>query len=270
MWCMLVVSAKFSEEAYAQSFTEEKYSKVIWNYLITLSGFGPRYVGTNGYEKTLKLIRQVGKEFADNVLEHPFVIKRHNGEQIRMINIEFVFNGTAGGRPILLGLTNLAIKEYEKAITLNPSFPEGNSNLGGYYFRMGKYEQAVKLFEQAIKAYPNFIQAHSNLGAVLNKLNRTKEAVPHLKKAIHLDPEFGIAYFNLGNAYINQSKLDEARKAYGLAVEKGIDFLSLHWNLHKIHIRQGKNSEAKKELKIILQIDPENLDAQKKLKELLH
>ena len=168
------------------------------------------------------------------------------------------------------GLTDLAIKEYEKAIALNPAFPEGSSNLGGYYFRMQKYEQSIKLFKQAIKAYPNFIQAHSNLGAVLNKLNRSKEAVPHLEKAIQLEPEFGIAYFNLGNAYIKQDNLNEAREAYDMAVKKGINFLSLHWNLYDIHTRQEKKSEAKQELGIILQIDPENRDAQKKLEELSH
>ena len=166
------------------------------------------------------------------------------------------------------GLLENAIKEYEKAIALNPTFPEGSSNLGGYYFRLQKYEQAVNLFKQAIKAYPNFIQAHSNLGAVLNKLNRSKEAVPHLKKAIHLDPDFGIAYFNLGNAHINQNNLNEAREAYDIAVKKGINFLSLHWKLYDIHIHQGNMLEAKQELRIILGVDPENLDAQKKLEKL--
>ena len=164
------------------------------------------------------------------------------------------------------GLTNQAIQEYEKATALNPFFPEGNSNLGGYYFRTQKYDLAVKHFKQAIEAYPNFIQAHSNLGAVLNKLNRSEEAIPHLEKAIHLDPEFGVAYFNLGNAYINQGNLVEARKAYDLAVRNGVNFLSMHWKLYEIYIRQEKRLEAKRELEIILQIEPENLEAKKKMK----
>ncbi len=163
------------------------------------------------------------------------------------------------------GLTDQAIKEYEKATLLNPSFPEGNSNLGGYYFRMQKYDRAIKHFRRAIEAYPNFIQAHSNLGATLNKLNRSEEAIPHLKKAIQLDPEFGVAYFNLGNAYINRGNLDEARKAYDLAISKGINFLSLHWNLYDAYTRQGKRLKAKRELEIILQIEPENLEAKKKM-----
>jgi len=167
------------------------------------------------------------------------------------------------------GRTSQAIQEYEKATELNPFFPEGNSNLGGYYFRTQKYDLAVKHFEQAIEAYPNFIQAHSNLGAVLNKLNRSEEAIPHLEKAIQLDPEFGVAYFNLGNAHINQGSLIEARKAYDLAVSNGVNFLSMHWKLYDIYIRQEKRFKAKQELEIILQIEPENLEAKKKMKEFL-
>ena len=87
----------------AQPPDPESYRGILWNYLETLSGFGPRYTGTPGYERTLQLIRQAGREFADAVLEHPFAIQRHNGEQLRMVNIEFIFNGTAGGRPVLVG-----------------------------------------------------------------------------------------------------------------------------------------------------------------------
>ena len=82
--CILVLLPQFLGVAHSQPLAEKKYSSIIWDYLSTLSGFGPRYVGTRGYENTLDLIRQVGLEFADDVLEHPFVIKRHNGEKLKM------------------------------------------------------------------------------------------------------------------------------------------------------------------------------------------
>ncbi|MGY8763071.1 MAG: M28 family peptidase, partial [Nitrospinaceae bacterium] len=95
-WCVFVFLFGFLDEVNAQSYAKEKYSRTIWSYLKTLSNFGPRYLGTKGYDKTLKLIRQVGDEFADEVLEHPFIFKRHNSEQIEMMNIEFIFHGNAG------------------------------------------------------------------------------------------------------------------------------------------------------------------------------
>ena len=66
---MAVFLFSFSEMVNAQSYAREKYSKIMWNYLEVLSGFGPRYVGTKGYSKTLRLIRSVGAEFADEAIE---------------------------------------------------------------------------------------------------------------------------------------------------------------------------------------------------------
>ena len=102
LWSMAFFLFSFSEMGNAQSFARDKYSKIMWNHLETLSGFGPRYVGTKGYNKTLRLIRRIGAEFADEVIEHSFFVKQHGGGQRQMINVEFVFHGNAG-RPVLLG-----------------------------------------------------------------------------------------------------------------------------------------------------------------------
>ncbi len=167
-----------------------------------------------------------------------------------------------------MGQVDNAIKEYEKALKLNPSFPEALSNLGGQYFRQGTLDKAVTHFKQAVAIYPNFIQALSNLGAVLNKQNKANEALPYLQKAIDLDPEFAIAYFNLGNTYFALHKINKAENTYSKAVELGLDFLSLHWKLYEIYEKQGRPAEAVQELKVILQLDPENPEAKKKLESL--
>jgi tetratricopeptide (TPR) repeat protein len=166
------------------------------------------------------------------------------------------------------GSIEQTVADYEKIIAINPNFPEALSNLGSYYFRSGKLEKAVTLFQNAVRVYPNFIQALSNLGAALNKLDRSPEAIPHLKKTISLDPEFAIAYYNLGNSYFATNQLDDAHTAYNQAVTLGVDFLSLHWKLYETTHRLGKNEEAGKQLKIILQMDPENEKAKQALAKL--
>ena len=77
-----------------------------------------------------------------------------------------------------------------------------------------------------------------------------------------------MAYFNLGNAQFGVGNLDEAEKAFNTAIAKGVDFLSLHWKLHEIYLKKGQRSQAIDQLEIILQIDPEYPEAQKKLQEL--
>jgi hypothetical protein len=102
-WVLAGLLFCFSETAYAQPAEFERYRNTLWGYLETLTDFGPRYAGTLGYDRTLQLLRQAGREFADEVVEHPFVIRRENGEQVRMVNIEFVFHGSMGGPPVLVG-----------------------------------------------------------------------------------------------------------------------------------------------------------------------
>jgi tetratricopeptide (TPR) repeat protein len=166
-----------------------------------------------------------------------------------------------------LGMPEKSISQYEKTLKLTPNFPEALSNLGGYYFRSGKLDQAVELFKKAVRVYPNFIQARSNLGAALNKQGHPEEAVTHLKKALSLDPEFSIANFNLGNSLFALNRLDEAKKMFELSQKQGIDFLSMHWKLYEIHKKNKNPLSAKKELETILEIDPLNEEAKKKLSE---
>ena len=167
-----------------------------------------------------------------------------------------------------LGMLEKAIGQYEKTLELNPDFPEALSNLGGYYFREGKLDEAVNLFKKSVQVYPNFIQALSNLGAALNKQGRPDEAVPLLNKVLALNPEFAIANFNLGNSLFALNRLDEAQKVFELSQEQGVDFLSMHWKLYEIHNKNKKFQNAEKELKTILEIDPFNEEAKKKLSEL--
>ena len=124
------------------------------------------------------------------------------------------------------------------------------------------------MFEKAIKVYPNFIQGLSNLGAVLNKLGHPEAAIPHLKKTLELNPEFAIASFNLGNSQFALNHFEEAQRSYERSAELGLDFLSMHWKLYKIHLTRKAYQSAAKELQIILQMDPLNEEAQKKLSEL--
>jgi Zn-dependent M28 family amino/carboxypeptidase len=80
------------------------YKAILWGYLKTLDGFGPRFPGTPGYEKTRQLIREVGAKYADQVHEHRFTVSRSGaGEPVIFSNYEMVFQGAEPGQPILIG-----------------------------------------------------------------------------------------------------------------------------------------------------------------------
>jgi glutaminyl-peptide cyclotransferase len=100
---MMVFVLSWSYPGFGNILASEKYSRVIWNYLETLCDFGPRNPGSEGYRETLDLIRKVGAKYADQVVEHPFSVRTHQGNSQAMTNLELRFQGTEGGSPILIG-----------------------------------------------------------------------------------------------------------------------------------------------------------------------
>ena len=92
----------WSLPSFGNTLDSKKYSKVIWNYLETLCAFGPRNPGSEGYRETLGLIRKVGEKYADQVVEHPFLVRTSTSTE-PMVNLELRFEGTQGGAPILIG-----------------------------------------------------------------------------------------------------------------------------------------------------------------------
>lgn len=79
------------------------YSQIAWNYLKTLTGFGPRNPGSPGYFKTMELIQRVGGKYADKVENQTFFFPQGNGEKLKMSNFRLQFKGTRKGPPILIG-----------------------------------------------------------------------------------------------------------------------------------------------------------------------
>ncbi len=81
----------------------QSYSKSAWNYLKTLTGFGPRNIGSFGYLKMIDLIQQVGAEYADEVEVQPFTHSGADGKILKMSNIRLKFKGTRKGPALLIG-----------------------------------------------------------------------------------------------------------------------------------------------------------------------
>ena len=48
-----------------------------------------------------------------------------------------------------------AIKDYNKAIELNPNYASAFNNRGSTFNRMGKYEEAIKDYNTALSYLPN-------------------------------------------------------------------------------------------------------------------
>jgi len=84
----------------------------------------------------------------------------------------------------------------EKAIDLNPKFPEPYNNLGNIFLEEKQYEIAVDLYEKAISLNPDYAAAHSNLGLAYKKLNQYDKAIRSFKRAAEIDHKIPAAKVN--------------------------------------------------------------------------
>jgi tetratricopeptide (TPR) repeat protein len=114
-----------------------------------------------------------------------------------------------------------AVKELEKAISLNPNYAEA-------YFELGestKYSdkrKAEESYRKAIQIKADFAEAYGSLGKLLTLSSReetNREVVEILQKAIQLKPDNAKAYGDLGDAYISLRQYEDAIQAYKRAIQ---------------------------------------------------
>ncbi len=111
----------------------------------------------------------------------------------------------------------------EKVLASN-SMPDytTNNNLGMMYTDVGAYKKAIKAFETAIEIEPSFAYPYSNLGFAYHKLKQYDKAIELYNKSIKLGPTNSWVYKNKALTYLalNMNKeaceyLDESkRKGY--------------------------------------------------------
>lgn len=83
---------------------------------------------------------------------------------------------------------NLAKKNYEAAIKLNPKFSQAINNLGTIYYAERRYGKAVKYYKKALKIDPQSASIWVNLGSGYFARHDMKRAVKAYNRALELDP----------------------------------------------------------------------------------
>jgi tetratricopeptide (TPR) repeat protein len=102
-----------------------------------------------------------------------------------------------------------AIKEFDKAIELDPKNPDSHYNKGVALYKLHRYEEAIEEFDKAIELDPNNPVYHNNKGNALDDMGKYEEAIEEYDKAIELDPNNPVYH---SNKRIAQDKLNQNSK----------------------------------------------------------
>jgi serine/threonine-protein kinase len=187
-----------------------------------------------------------------------------------------------------------AIRDLQKAVELQPEFPEAHNRLGRALMRKNQFRAAADSFRKAVEqrggSYPT---AQYNLGFALQQQGereaaveaylgamkssdgqypdalyqvaiiryeqgRWEESEQHFQRVIELnggrDPE---AYYRLGAALGQQNKYEPAERAFREAInQRGGDFAFAHYNLGLLYQKTGRTEEAIAEFEAYLKQAP--------------
>jgi tetratricopeptide (TPR) repeat protein len=144
----------------------------------------------------------------------------------------------------------LAEKELEKAVGLDPRLPQANFLLGEMYIYHARVDEGIALLEKEIALNPAFGMAYYRLGEAYTRQLKWNEAVGPLQKSIWLNPYFSGPYIVLGKVYLKKNDLANAENMLRHAVQMDINNFSAHHLLAQVLQQSNRADEAKREFEL--------------------
>ena len=137
-----------------------------------------------------------------------------------------------------------ALKEYNKALKVDPKSREVKSRLAALYFALGDLTQAVQYADEVGEGTGQEPQMLTHMAGILASAGKPERALELLDKAIENDPERGESYFPKGLILLNQKRIAEAEQV----VKKGLQYTSDspigYYYLGRISIDAGNSEQA--------------------------
>ena len=117
-----------------------------------------------------------------------------------------------------------AMREWLKAIELDPRDANLHNYVGAALMQQGKFDDALSHLRTALESNPDADEAHGNMGLALMQEGKLEEATAHLRKALEINPMNARAHFNLGYALYATGNLPQALAEwrFGLRIQPDV------------------------------------------------
>jgi tetratricopeptide (TPR) repeat protein len=120
----------------------------------------------------------------------------------------------AGQAAIKSGETEVAIREFQKVLSVDPTLLEAKVNLGLAYHLAGQYTKSTAVMADVAHTSPDLIPAQLFLGIGYLKLGAATKAIAPLTRVVRLDQSNSEARKALGACYLAEGNYREAAKQF--------------------------------------------------------
>jgi tetratricopeptide (TPR) repeat protein len=103
-----------------------------------------------------------------------------------------------------------AAKRYKKSKDSRPEL--AHTNQGTTYSKKGKYKEAIKEYDKAIEINPGYALAYYNRSVAYTKTKQYDKAINDCNKVLQLDPKHASSYYTRGVSYWHLGSKNQAVK----------------------------------------------------------
>lgn len=158
------------------------------------------------------------------------------------------------------GWLDEALKEFKKAIELDPNSAHAYDNLASVYVEKQQFREALDAYLVALRLEPDSATAHYNLACFLSA-HALDFAISEYQAAIEHEPGYPDAHLNLGLTYADAGRPEDAARELKTAIELDpADALPRH-ELAGLQMDEGDYRAAIGQLRDVTRLEPENFEA---------
>ncbi len=151
---------------------------------------------------------------------------------------------------------DLAIRDFDEAIRLNPSYTEAFGKRGLAYARKGQHDRAVQDFDRTIQLKADDADAFFNRGLAYANQGQYARAIPDYEEAIKLKPDDARNFRGRGLAYAMNGQYGRALPDYNQAIKLKPDDARNFSSRGEVNFYRARWQEAATDLQRSLAIDP--------------
>jgi len=149
------------------------------------------------------------------------------------------------------GRAQEALREFDEALKNDDKFPEAYLGRGIVYeFGFGKTSEAERDYRRALSLRPNYPEAHNNLGQLLAKTGRPEQALSEFDAALGdmMYHEPYVARCNKGQTLWRMGRKDEGIAEMKACLAQAPRYCDGHRELGRILLSDGRTKEAIEQL----------------------
>jgi tetratricopeptide (TPR) repeat protein len=152
---------------------------------------------------------------------------------------------------------HVAVKEFERAIELNPKLSSLHAWYGRALMRLGDSEGAIVAFKRELAGNPNDYEANLYLGILLKRDKLLDEAFDPLSRAALLRPRDSYSRFHLASLHAARGKPAEALPLLEAVAKEYPDYVEARVLLASVYYRLNRKADGDRERAVVQKLNAE-------------